>query len=98
MVPHRSIPPVILAILTLLTAGFAVLGFTTGPKSDELIVQNGTAATFGSPLGSNSFSLDLTSSVSSGSGSGVLSQVRLIKYRAPDHIVVYQTKPSVKKL
>src|SRR5580700_9265584 len=90
MIQRNQIPLVLVSALAVLTAAFALLAIFTSPKGADLAVQNGTAATFGA----SSFSLDLTSSVSSGPGTGTLSQVRLITYTAPNHMVVFRTSPS----
>jgi hypothetical protein len=98
MVRHRQVPLVLVALLALLTLGFAVLALSMAPGSASLAVQNGTAETFGSPLGADPFTLNLTSSVSAGQGSGVITQVRLIEYQAPGRMVVYRTSAPKKKL
>jgi hypothetical protein len=90
MIQRNQIPLVLVSALAVLTAAFALLAIFTSPKGTDLAVQNGTAATFGA----SSFSLDLTSSVSSGPGSGTLSQIRLITYTSPDHMVVYRITPN----
>jgi hypothetical protein len=101
-VPHvnrrRFIPLALVGVLAVLTAVFAVLGFTGGPPGADLAVQNATAATFGAPLGSQSFSVQLNNTVSSGKGGGTLSQTRLINYTPPDRMVVYLVAPSKKLL
>jgi hypothetical protein len=90
MARRNLIPLILVAGLAVLTAGFAVLAVLKSPKAVDLTVQNGTAATFGA----SSFALDLTSSVSSGPGTGTLTQVRLITYQAPSHMVVYRESPN----
>lgn len=87
-----------LTLLGVLGAGAVALGLRMSPSSAVLTVQNATAATFGYPLGSQSFTLDLTSSVSSGKGTGTISQERTIDYRSPGHMVVYRAGPPVKLL
>ena len=92
---RNRIPPVLLSLLALLTALFALVALHGAPPSAVLTVQNGTAETFGTPLGSQPFSMDLTISVSSGPGGGQLSQVRLVIYAPPAHMAVYQTHPTL---
>jgi hypothetical protein len=58
-VTPRRLPFVLLAVLALLTAGFAVLGVVEGPSIADLSVTNATSATYGSPLGATSFTLDV---------------------------------------
>jgi hypothetical protein len=94
---RTRVPLTLLAILAVLTAGFAVLGLFMAPSGAVLAVRNGTAATFGSPPGSVSFTLEVSTSVSApGTSSG--REVRLIAFRAPGHMAVYQTNPSLKLL
>lgn len=95
MARRNGIPVILLAVLTALTAVFALIGVLSAPDSATLTVQNGTAETFGSPLGANSFSMNLTSQISAGPGTGTLSQTRLIKYVPPSHLAVYRTGPPV---
>jgi hypothetical protein len=94
MIQRSQVPLALLTVLAVLTAGFATLALLTSPRAADLTVQNGTAETYAS----SSFSLTLTSTVSSGPGSGVLSQVRLVTYKAPDHMVAYQVTPEKKLL
>ncbi len=97
--PRRNgIPLTLLAVLTALTAVFAAVAVMAAPDGATLVVQNGTAETFGSPLGANSFSMDLTSQISAGPGTGTLSQTRLIKFVPPSHLAVYRTGPPVSLL
>jgi hypothetical protein len=98
IVRRDHIPLALVALLALLTGGFAVLAVSMAPNGASLAVQNASEATFGLPLGSHSFSLDLISTVSSGRGGGVISQERYINYMPPDRMVVYRTSPSVKLL
>jgi hypothetical protein len=90
MANRRYIPLAIMAILTVLTAGFAVLAVSMAPTAGDRTVQDSTAAT----LGAQSFTLDLTISVSAGPGTGVLSQVRRVTYTSPDHMVVRAIAPT----
>lgn len=78
-----------LAGLAILTTAFAVLAVVMSPGGTSLTVQNGATDTFGA----HSFSLDLTSSVSAGKGTGTITQVRLITYSAPSHMVVKRISP-----
>jgi hypothetical protein len=95
---RRIIPLVQLGLLTALSVGALVLGLTRSPPSGDVIMANATANTFGSPLGTESLVMDLTYTVSSGPGGGVLTQVRRINFTAPGHMVVHQTQPSAKLL
>jgi hypothetical protein len=90
-VPRRNlIPFALLGVLTVLTVVFAVFGASSAPSGATLAVQNASGATFGSPTGSTSFVMDLINSLSAGSGTGTLTQVRLIQYAPPDHMALYQ--------
>lgn len=89
--PRRNLVPlVLLAVLVVLALAFAVLGASSAPSGATLAVQNGSTKTFGSPTGSTSFTMDLVASVSAGSGTGAVSQVRQIRYVPPQHMAVYQ--------
>jgi hypothetical protein len=91
-VPRRNvIPLVLLAVLAALTGIFAGLAATAAPDSSSLVVQNATGETFGYPDGATNFSMHLISTVSSGLGTGNLSQVRLVDFAGPDRMAVYQT-------
>ena len=58
--PRRNLVPlVLLAVLALLTAGFAALGVSAAPPTGSVIVQNATAQTLGSPLGTTSYIIRL---------------------------------------
>jgi hypothetical protein len=61
-------------------------------------VQNATAATFGYPTGSNSFTVELTSVVSSGPGTGSISQTRVIRFTPPSRMAVYSKGPNGSRL
>jgi hypothetical protein len=95
---RRGIPLLQLALLTVLAVGAIGLALKEAPPIDNVTALNATAATFGSPVGSESFTMDLTYTVSSGKGGGVLRQVRRIAYVAPDRMIVAQLKPSLKLL
>ncbi len=86
MASRRLIPLSILALLSVLTAAFAVLAVTMAPRGASHAVQSAADASFGA----DSFSVELTISVSSGAGSGTLTQVRSVSYdgAAPGTIVV----------
>jgi hypothetical protein len=84
--------------LTLLAGGAAVWGQLIGPDGATIAVQNATAATYGDPTGSTSFTLDLQSCVSSNGTSGCIAQTRRITYVPPKSMVVYQTQPSRQRL
>jgi hypothetical protein len=62
------------------------------PNSADVTVHNATLQTYTS----NSFTLDLIFTVSSGNGSGVLKQVRQVKYRSPSYMLVSQLSPTAK--
>jgi hypothetical protein len=88
--PRRNlIPLVLLAVLAVGTAVFAVVGQASAPNGTTITVQNATAKTFGSPTGANGFLMDLVNTLSSGGKAGTLSQTRLIDYVAPDRLVIY---------
>jgi hypothetical protein len=92
---HRNrIPLGQLAVLTVLTALFAVVGLRSSPHTPDLTVQNAADQTYTS----NSFTLDLVFTVASGQGGGVLKQVRRIDYQSPNDLMVYQVSPNAKVL
>jgi hypothetical protein len=98
-VPRRNlIPLVLLAVLGLGSLAFAVLGASSAPSGATLAVQNGSARTFGTPTGSNSFSMDLVNTISSGGSNGTISQVRQVDYKPPARMTVYQERGSSSKL
>jgi hypothetical protein len=98
-VPRRNlIPFALLGLLGLLTLLFAVLGASSAPSGATLTVQNASTRTFGSPTGSTSFAVDIVSTLSTGSGTGALSQVRQVGYVPPDHMAVYQVVGTHTKL
>ena len=54
--PRRNLVPLaLLAVLVVLTAGFAVLGLSAAPPTGSVIVQNATAQSLGTPTGSTGF-------------------------------------------
>jgi hypothetical protein len=81
-----------LAVLALLTAGFAALAVSAAPPTGSVTVQNASAQTLGTPVGTTSFSLELTAVVVE-TGGATGSSVHLIDYRPPDRMVVYQVTP-----
>ncbi|HEY3841917.1 MAG TPA: hypothetical protein VGL48_01590 [Acidimicrobiales bacterium] len=83
---RRFIPLTILALLSVLTAAFAVLAVATAPRGASHAVQGAADASFGA----DSFSVQLTITVSAGTGTGTLTQVRSVTYDAalPGTIVV----------
>jgi hypothetical protein len=86
---RRSVPLALLAVLTLLTVGAAVLALTMAPNSADLAVHNATAETFSGPQ----FSLQLIDTVAAASGTS--QTVRVVDYRAPDRMVVYRATPTL---
>jgi hypothetical protein len=86
---RNLIPLLLVAVLGVLALGFAVLGAANAPSGASVTVQNASTTTFGSPTGSNSFTMDIVSTVAGG-GSATLRQVRLIVYRPPSHMAVYE--------
>jgi hypothetical protein len=90
-VPRRNlIPFLLLAVLVILALVFAVIGQRSSPNRASLAVENATSATFGDPAGSNSFTMNLSASLSASLHSSFTSQKRLITYRAPSRLTVYQ--------
>jgi len=87
---RNQIPLLLVGALGVITAAFMVLGILLVPNGEDRSVRDATSATFGA----SSFTLQLTSSVSSGPGTGTLTQVRLITYSAPYHMVVYRESPN----
>jgi hypothetical protein len=98
MVGRRYIPLILLGVLIVLTGLFAGLAVHTAPPSGDIAAENAAAATFDSPLGSHSLTLDLTNTVSAGGHSGVLRLVRRITYVPPARMVVYETHPRLERL
>jgi hypothetical protein len=90
-VPRRNlIPFALLAVLLVGALIFAIIGQTSSPNRASLAVQNANSATFGDPTGSTSFSMNRVDSLSATLHSRSISQVRLITYRAPAPLTVYQ--------
>ena len=97
--PHRNlIPFALLGVLGLLTLLLAVLGASSAPSGATVTVQNASTRTFGSPTGSTSFAMDVVSTLSTGSGTKALSQVRQVGYVPPDRMTVYQVVGTRTKL
>jgi hypothetical protein len=90
MSSRRSVPLALLAVLALLTLGFAVLALVTAPKSADLAVHNGTAET----LSARQFSLNLFSASRTGQNAAQ-TETRVIDYSAPDRMVVYRATPAL---
>jgi hypothetical protein len=88
VIPYRRLPFALLSLLTVLTAGFAVLAVVTGPSSADVAVDNGTAATFSA----NQFTLSLLVSPAPGSGN---STVEVIDFHGPNHMQVYKADPKL---
>jgi hypothetical protein len=89
----RVIPLTLLGTMTLLAGGAAVWAQLDGPDGATITVQNATAATFGQPLGSTSFTMDLASNVSAGGTKGFISSTRRVLYVSSNDMEVAQTKP-----
>jgi hypothetical protein len=93
-VPRRNLVPlVLLAVLALLTAGFAALAVSAAPPTGSVIVQNATAQTLGSPPGTTSFTLELSTALA-GAGGAAGTTVHLINYKPPDRMAVFQVTPT----
>ncbi len=89
--PRRNlIPLVLVALLLVLALVFAVLGQASSPARGSLAVQNATDATFGSPTGSQSFTMNLIASLAPGTGGGNVTQRRVIAFDSPDRMTVFQ--------
>jgi hypothetical protein len=99
-VPRRNlIPFALLAVLVILALLFAVLGQTSAPSRGSIAVQNATSATFGDPTGSTSFSMNVANSLAPTLHSSAISQERLIVYKEPTRLTVYQrsdTRPPAR--
>jgi hypothetical protein len=95
---RRLVPAILLGLMTLLAGGAVVLGLRNSPTTASVAVDNATVQTYGAPLGSVSFTLDITVNVSALGTKGVISQVRRVVYGPPSHMVVYQTVPTVRRL
>jgi|HubBroStandDraft_6_1064221.scaffolds.fasta_scaffold260151_2 hypothetical protein len=97
--PRRNLVPLaLLGVLAVLALAFAVFGASSAPSGATLTVQNGSTKTFGSPTGSTSFTMDLVASVSSGAGTGSVTQVRQIRYTPPRRMAVYQVTTTTTRL
>jgi hypothetical protein len=94
--PRRNlIPLALLAVLAVLTAVFAVVGASSAPTVTNIEVQNATAKTMGTPTGATSWLLELFTSVNVGAGSGgQTTQERIVKYVAPDQMLIYEVSGS----
>jgi hypothetical protein len=93
--PRRNlIPLVLLAVLTVGTAVFAVVGAASAPTSTTIQVQNAAEQTFGTPTGANSWIMELVTSVNVGVGTANGTTERLIDYFAPKRMVVYDVSGS----
>ena len=90
MAHHRVIPLLLLAVLGLLTLGFAILALTMSPNSADLAVHNGTDETFSA----HQFSIQLTDTQAGTSGK-TQSSVRVIDFNAPNHLQVYRASPQL---
>jgi hypothetical protein len=97
--PRRNLVPlVLLAVLTVLTAVFAVVGAASAPTSTTIQVQNAAEQTFGTPTGTNSWIMELVTSVNVGVGTANGTTERLIDYSAPARMVVYDVSGSSAKI
>jgi hypothetical protein len=98
-VPRRNLVPfALLGVLGVLTLLLALLGASSAPSGATLSVQNASTRTFGSPTGSNSFAMDIVSTLSGASATGTLTQVRQVGYVPPDRMAVYQVVGTRTKL
>ncbi len=97
--PRRNLVPLLLlAVLAVLTAVFAVLGFASAPTATTIQVQNAAEKTFGTPTGANSWVMELVTSVNVGVGTANGTTERLIDYVAPNRMVVYDVSGSSAKI
>ncbi|MGO8826170.1 MAG: hypothetical protein ACLQU9_13155 [Acidimicrobiales bacterium] len=97
--PRRDlIPFALVGLLGLLTVLFAVLGASSAPSGATLAVQSASSRTFGSPTGSTSFAMDIVNTLSTGTGTGTVTQVRQVGYVPPDRMAVYQVVGTQTKL
>lgn len=97
--PRRNlIPLLLLAVLAVLTALFAVLGARKAPTATTIQVQNAAEMTFGTPTGANSWIMELITSVNVGVGTANGTTERLIDYAAPDRMVVYDVSGTSAKI
>jgi hypothetical protein len=98
MASRRPVPLALMAVLIVLTLGFAVLALTMSPNSANLTVQNGTAETFSA----SQFSIQLTETITIAGGAqngqgGAQSEVRVIDFTAPDRLVVVRVSPKLRR-
>lgn len=97
--PRRNLVPLLLlAVLAVLTAGFAVWGFALAPTATTIQVQNAAEKTFGTPTGANSWIMELVTSLNVGVGTANGTTERLIEYVAPNRMVVYDVSGSSAKI
>lgn len=97
--PRRNLVPLLLlAVLAVLTAGFAVWGFSKAPTATTIQVQNAAEQTFGTPTGTNSWIMELVTSLNVGVGTANGTTERLIEYAAPNRMVVYDVSGSSAKI
>jgi hypothetical protein len=93
--PRRNLTPLVLVgALAVLALLFAFVGASSAPGAASLIVQNATGATFGSPVGTTSFSMSLVDSIAAATGSASISQTRLVRYVPSGRMTVYQVTAS----
>jgi len=90
MSSRRALPLTLVAVLALLTLGFAVLALATAPQSANLAVRNGTAETFSA----HQFTLRLFSSSVTGKDAAQ-TETRVVAYTAPDRMLVYRATPTL---
>jgi len=95
---RRLVPVTLLGLMTLLAAGAVAWGLKASPTTASVAVDNATVQTYGAPLGSVPFTLEITVNVSALGTPGVISQVRRVVFSPPSHMVVYQTAPIAKNL
>jgi hypothetical protein len=96
--PRNLVPLLLLGVLAVLTAVFAVLGFASAPTATTIQVQNATEETFGTPTGANSWIMELVTSVNVGVGTANGTTERLIEYAAPNRMVVYNVSGGSAKI
>ncbi len=97
--PRRNLVPLLLlVVLAVLTAVFAVLGFASAPTATTIQVQNTAEKTFGTPTGATSWIMELVTSVNVGVGTANGTTERLIEYVAPNRMVVYDVSGSSAKI
>ena len=96
--PRRNLVPLlVLALLGVLTAVFAVVGAASAPTATTIAIHDATEKTFGAPTGSTSWVTDLLTTLSVGGGVGNgTTQQRIIDYIVPDRMVVYDVGTTTK--